>query len=114
MTLFHGVHEVRLFRPTGVAVGYFDSWDAALHAVENEPSPYKAAYFTLNPIKLPAEIPLNPPGLTPSRNAAGASDIARRTWLLVDLDPPRPAGLNATEAVKQKARAHTESSSAPP
>jgi len=109
MTLFHGVHEVRLFRPTGVAVGYFDSWDAALRAVESEPSQYKAAYFTLNPIKLPAEIPLNPPALTPSRNAAGASDIARRTWLLVDLDPPRPAGLNATEAEKQGAREQAES-----
>ena len=102
--LLSGVHEVRLIRPTGVAVGYFNDYEAALRAVENEPSQYKAAYFTLNPIKLPAEIPVNPQALTPSRNAAGASDIARRTWLLVDLDPPRPAGLNSTDAEKQAAR----------
>ena len=58
MELFYGIHEVRLFRPTGVAVGYFDSWDAALHRIENEPS-YKAAYCTLNPISLPAEFPVS-------------------------------------------------------
>lgn len=93
-----GIHEVRLLRPNGIAVGYFDSWDAALSAVESEPTQYKAAYFTLNPIKLPTGIPLNPRSLNPSVNAAGASDIERRTWLLIDLDPPRPAGTNSTEA----------------
>jgi len=104
VSLFSGVHEVRMFRPTGVAVGYFDNWDCALRAIESEPSQYKAAYFTLNPINLPAAIPLNLQALTPSRNAAGASDIARRTWLLVDLDPLRPAGVNSSEVEKQAAR----------
>jgi P4 family phage/plasmid primase-like protien len=108
MNLFYGVHEVRLLRPNGVAVGYFDSCDAALLAVENEPSQYKAAYFTLNPINLPAGIPLNPQVLTPSRNAAGAADIAGRVWLLVDLDPPRPAGTNSTDDEKQAARGEAE------
>jgi hypothetical protein len=103
MSLFHGVHEVRLFRPRGVAVGYFDDWGAALRAVENEPSLYKAAYFTLNPIKLPAGIPLNPQALTPSRNAAGACDIERRVWLLIDCDPPRQAKTNSTADEKQAA-----------
>lgn len=108
MTLFAGIHEVRLLRFSGVAVGYFDNWDAALRAVENEPTQYKAAYFTLNPIKLPAEIPLNPASLSTARNAASKSDIARRVLLLVDLDPPRPAGLNSTDTEKQAARAQAE------
>jgi P4 family phage/plasmid primase-like protien len=108
VSLFQGVHEVRLFRPSGVAVGYFDSWDAALRMIEHEPSQYKAAYFTLNPIKLPARIPVNPQTLTPARNTAGDSDIEGRTWLLVDLDPPRPAGTNSTEAEKQAAREQAE------
>lgn len=73
MNIFRGVHEVRLFRPTGVAVGYFDSWDAAMRPIESEPS-YKTAYFTLNPIKLPATIPVNPQTLTPARNSAGDSE----------------------------------------
>jgi P4 family phage/plasmid primase-like protien len=104
MKLFSGVHEVRLLCPTRVAVGYFTDWDAALRAVENEPSQYKAAYFSLNPIKLPAGIPLNPASLNSARTAAGASDIARRISLLIDLDPPRPSGTNTTEAEKQAAR----------
>ena len=108
MTLFHGVHEIRLFRPSGVAVGYFDSYDDALRAVENEPSQYKAAYFTLNPIKLPDSIPVNPQALTPSRNTAGDSDIARRVSLLIDFDPPRTAGTNSSEGEKQAAREQAE------
>lgn len=106
MSLFHGVHEVRLLRPTGVAVGYFDSWDAALRTIENEPSQYKAAYFTLNPINLPATMPLNPETLVPARNTAAEADIARRVWLLVDLDPPRTPGTNSTDA--EKAVAHEQ------
>lgn len=102
--IFHGVHEVRVLRPSGVAVGYFDSWDAALRAIENEPS-YKAAYFSLNPLKLPEgfQAPINPQSLSASRNTAGDADIERRVWLLVDLDPVRPVGTNSTEAEKQAA-----------
>jgi len=108
MSLFRGVHEVRLLRPMGVAVGYFDSWDAALHAVENEPSQYKGAYFTLNPINpirpIRLAATLNPDALTPAYNAAADEDIARRVGLLVDLDPPRATDTNSTDAEKAAAR----------
>jgi len=89
-------------------VGYFDDWDAALRVIENERTTYKAAYFTLNPIKLPAEIPVNPQALASSRNTASDSDITMRVRLLVDLDPPRPAGTNSSEAEKQAAREQAE------
>lgn len=108
MTLFSGVHEVRLLCPTKIAVGYFDDWDAALRAVESEPTQYKAAYFTLNPLRLPEGIPLNPASLRSSSNAAGASDIARRVWLLIDCDPPRQAKTNSTAEEKQGAREQAE------
>lgn len=111
MNLFHGVHEVRVLRPSGIAVGYFDSWDAALSTIENEPSPYKAAYFTLNPInpgRLPASIPVNAQTLTPTRNTAGDGDMLSRTALLVDLDPERPAGTNSTDTQKQTAHDEAE------
>jgi hypothetical protein len=102
--LFSGVHEVRLLCPTRVAVGYFDTWDAALQAVESEPSQYKAAYFTLNPVKLPTGIAVNPTSLHSSAHAAGAADIERRVWLLIDCDPLRPSKTNSTAEEKQAAR----------
>lgn len=103
-SIFSGIHEVRLFRAPGVAVGYFSDWEAAIQAVESEPSQYKAAYFTLNPVKLPTGIPVNPASLHSSANAAGASDIERRVWLFVDCDPPRQSKTNSTAEEKQAAR----------
>ena len=108
MNLFSGVHEVRLLRANGVAVGYFTDWEGALRAIDSEPTQYRAAYFSLNPIKLPVGISLNPVSLNPARGAASASDIERRVWLLVDLDPPRPTGTNATETEKLGAREQAE------
>ncbi|MHB8216052.1 MAG: DNA primase family protein [Candidatus Sulfotelmatobacter sp.] len=108
MTLFYGVHEVRLFCPARVAVGYFDNWDAALRAVESEPTQYKAAYFTLNPLNLPEGIPVNPLCLRSSSNAAGASDIERRVWLLIDCDPPRQSKTNSSAEEKQAAGEQAE------
>jgi P4 family phage/plasmid primase-like protien len=109
MNLFSGIHEVRMLRPAGIAVGYFTDWDAALRAVENEPSQYRAAYFSLNPIKFRDSISLNPASLNPASRAASAEDIERRVWLLIDLDPVRPEkNMNATEAEKQTARDQAE------
>lgn len=108
MRLFAGIHEVRVLRPNGVAVGYFDDWDAALRAVEAEPTQYKAAYFTLNPIKAPAHIQLNPTLLSSARQAVSKSDIANRVWLLIDIDPPRSSGVNSSDAEKQAAREQTD------
>jgi P4 family phage/plasmid primase-like protien len=104
MSIFYGVHEVRLFRPGSVAVGYFDDWESALRAVENEPAQYKAAYFTLNPLKLPDGIQLNPASLRSSPGAACTSDIERRVSLLIDCDPPRQSKTNSTAEEKQGAR----------
>src|SRR6478672_2824167 len=98
-----------MLRPDGVAVGYFDSWEAALRTIENEPSQYTAAYFTLNPVILPVGTPVNPWSLRLSTNAASASDIERRVWLLVDMDPPRPSKTNSTEAEKEAAREQADS-----
>jgi len=83
-------------------------WDAALKAVASEPMPYKAAYFTLNPILLPSGIPLNPPSLNRANGAASGADIPRRVRILIDFDPPRDTGTNATDAEKQAAREQAE------
>jgi P4 family phage/plasmid primase-like protien len=109
MTVFHGAHEIRLFRPDrSIAVGYFDDWDAALRAVENEPLEYTGAYFTLNPLILPPSFVVNPQALSSARNTAGDSDIARRVWLFIDCDPPREVKTNSTAEEKQAAHDEAE------
>ncbi len=104
MNLFKGVHEIRLLRPT-IAAAHFDSWEAAVSAVESEPD-YRAAYFTLNPLREGGT--LNPKSCKAARVTAGDADIARRVRLMIDLDPERPAGTNSTEAEKETARSQAE------
>ena len=105
MSLFHGVHEVRLFTKTGTKAGYFESFDAALQAVENE-AEYKSAYFTLNPLNVPASFERG--RLVSARNTAGDEDVTRRVRLLLDFDPERPAGTNSTVGEKATALEQAE------
>jgi P4 family phage/plasmid primase-like protien len=104
MNLFFGVHEVRMRRPGGTATGYFNSEAAALQTIENEPSEYIAAWFTLNPLRPRPGIELNPSVLKTVSTAAADADVERRSWLLIDCDPQRPANTNSTEAEKQESR----------
>lgn len=94
---------------SGISAGYFDSWDAALQAVEKETGLYKAVWFSLNPVKLPDGIPVNPPALSRVSHTADVSDIARRVWLLVDVDSPHPPDSNSTDSEKQLAREQAKS-----
>src|SRR5450755_4619065 len=102
MNLFSGVHEVRVLGRNRVLTGYFDDWDAALKAVGVEPD-YKAAYFTLNPIVVPADTQINPVSLSTGGASASNADVKRRVTLLIDLDPPRPSGTSSTDEEKRAA-----------
>lgn len=95
-----GIFELR-----GLAVGkrravsaYFrlpDEAEAmAALAVELESRGAKGVYWTLNPV-------------IEDKGGAAASDpdVAFRQWLLIDVDPVRPADTSATEDEKQAARA---------
>ena len=59
-------------------------------------------------MRVPATIPVNPQTLTTTHNTAGDADMLSRTWLLVDLDPPRTAGTNSTDVEKRAAREQAE------
>lgn len=59
-------------------------------------------YYTLNPVD-PHQLPAG------ADRAARVADIARRRWLLVDVDPVRPKDSNATEAEKSEARVVSDS-----
>lgn len=110
MTLFTGIHEVRVMKDQGwIYAGYFDSEAAALSAVERLGN-YKAAWATLNPLPADALTPdttINPAELMRTHNTAADSHILRRDWLLLDFDPPRPKkDTNSTDA--EKAAAHQQ------
>jgi hypothetical protein len=55
----------------------------------------RGVYFCLNPVSIPAE----------ADRAARVADVVRRRWLLIDIDPARPADTNATAGEKAAAQA---------
>ncbi len=57
----------------------------------------RGVYYTMNPVS-PHNLPAG------ADRAAKVGDILRRRWLLVDVDPTRPTGTNASEAEKASAR----------
>ena len=108
MNIFAGTHEVRTKTASGVFAGYFDSEVAALSAVERLGN-YTAAWATLNPLRsdaLTADTTINPAELVRTYNTAADAHIARREWLLLDFDPPRPTETNSTDT--EKAAAHQQ------
>ncbi len=92
-------------RPAIVS-GYFDSARAAVHAVSGIIAA-KGVYWTANPIN-PALLAraanrLRIPGKEPTTSDA---DILSRRWLLIDVDPLRPAGISASAAEHDSAIEH--------
>ncbi len=94
--------EVRAITDDGIASGYFDSPEelaAKVGVLDSVPS-VQGIYVTLNPV--------NPALLSRRSNrikmrlgkkdvTTADSDIVRRQWLPVDVDPVRPSGVSSTE-----------------
>ncbi|MEN6442700.1 MAG: hypothetical protein ABFC71_02995 [Methanoregula sp.] len=109
--------EVRAITDDGIASGYFDSPEelaAKVGALDSVPS-VQGIYVTLNPV--------NPALLSRRSNrikmrlgkkdvTTADSDIVKRQWLPIDVDPVRPSGVSSTEyehsAAISKARRITE------
>ncbi len=89
--------------------GYFNDFGKLADAIEMHSGNFEGIYYTLNPV--------NPALLARANNNAkqfaqattNDRDIVRRRWLLIDIDPVRPAGVSSSdlekEAAKAKARA---------
>lgn len=95
------VIELRVIYSKGkkrVFVGYFDGdyrEDMANEAVRlNEQG--AAVYVTLNQID-PQLLEQCPNKVQPSFNAAIDSDVTKRRWLPIDIDPVRPSNTSATD-----------------
>jgi hypothetical protein len=90
----------------GVVSGYYDSPEALADIVKDVSGQAPGVYMTLNPVDphKPKELGLRPNAfMLDAKSTSRGSDILRRRWLLVDIDPDRPAGVCATDAEKAEA-----------
>jgi hypothetical protein len=102
---FDGLVEIRIPQSgrTKVVRGYFDDFDAAVHAVEQYDGRVPGIYVNLNPIR--RELLARAANrLEPYANTSVTDDdIVRRTWLPIDVDPIRASGISSSDAEHQAA-----------
>lgn len=103
-----GVREARITKAgkLGTISGYFDAPEALAAAVSewDARTEIPAIYVTLNPT-LPALHARAHNRLKPyAKTTTSDSEIARRHWLLVDVDPARPSEIGSSDAEKAAAR----------
>lgn len=103
-----GVIELRLLHknPKRTESGFFDEdhWEEMVQAAIKGNEKGTNVYFNLNPIK--QELFDLCPNKTKdyAKTTVSDSDVIRRCWLLIDLDPDRPAGTAATEEQYRSAK----------
>jgi hypothetical protein len=107
-----GVMEIRILKTSQKTVsGYFNNLSAAEQAVRAAMAKYNGSanfYATLNPAK-PDVLARAANRLKPYADTTTAdSEILRRRWLGVDLDPVRPKGVSSTEGELAAAVARRE------
>lgn len=96
------VYEVRAF-PRGTASGYFDDFSKLAQAAASLSGRAPAVYITANPVlpELLARSANRVKGW--AKTTTSDAQILRRRWLLLDLDPVRPADISSTEEEHQQA-----------
>lgn len=96
--------EVRILRTSnGTVSGYFDDFQALAASLEEYTGKHDI-YISLNQLKrLPEGISKNKLHKY-ARKTSSDADIERLNYVLVDIDPKRPAGISATD--KEKAAAY--------
>ncbi|HLZ70496.1 MAG TPA: AAA family ATPase [Dehalococcoidia bacterium] len=102
------VAELRILNtPTARTVsGYYDDHDRLAQDAATLQRRYGCSvYLTLNPPKPELLSRANNRAIERAKSTTADSDISRRRWLLVDLDPRRPAGISASDAEHEAARA---------
>lgn len=93
-----GVFEIRIPKTKyGTIAGYFNDTAIAAGLIAKENGKYQAIYVTANPV--------NPPLIARNHNrleygsqlTTADSEISKRRWFLIDLDPVRPVGISSTD-----------------
>jgi hypothetical protein len=94
----------------GTLSGYYDSPTALAQGVAElsgasfDGGIVPAVYYTLNPVMPAQNMAVTNEWKANVRETTSDKDIAQRRWILVDIDPIRPAGVSATEQEKEEAR----------
>lgn len=99
------VFELRLLghRKGQVDSGYFDSPAQAANALVGVQGNYKGIYFTPNPVR-PDTLARSWNRITPwAQWTTGDTEVARRRWLLIDIDAKRIAGISSSAAEHEAA-----------
>jgi hypothetical protein len=100
------VVELRTFKDGATYSGYFDNLEELVKAAAKHDERGHDVYITLN--KLPEEIAYrryNRIDRMKGRDASTSDkDVERRTFLFIDADCERVAGISSTDAEKQKSR----------
>ena len=92
-----GVVELRALKNGSSAAGYFNDFSALGREAAKLDEQGFAVYITANPTN-PALLARAENRIKrPLREATADRDIDRRRWLLVDVDPVRPAGVSSTD-----------------
>ena len=82
--------------------GYFDNGLEMGAALNKLTGTAPAVYITLNPVNPDLKARACNRLKEKSRETTSDADIVKRDWILVDVDPQRPAGISSTEEEKAK------------
>jgi hypothetical protein len=101
-----GVREIRIpkyNKYNATAAGWFDSAESAVSAIR--PWDGRANIFlTLNPVDPALRARANGHLYDGIQSTTSDTDVLRRRWLLIDIDPKRPSGISSTDAELGAAR----------
>lgn len=96
--------EVRILKTSeGTISGYFDNVEKMLLAVKRYDEKYNI-FFTMNELMAGIEARGVNRLIPYAKNTTTDSEISMRRWILIDLDPERPAGISSTDEELQSAK----------
>lgn len=99
------VHELRILKAEhqGVVSGYFNDLDKMAASADKYNKMAEGIYLTLNPCLPSLLARANNRTITHARNTTKESEILKRRWLPIDIDPIRPVGISSTNEEHQMA-----------
>lgn len=84
--------------------GYFDNFIKLADAIEEHSGDYEGIYVSLNSVNPALLARANKHAKEYAQATTTDRDIVRRAWLLIDIDPVRPAGVSSSDLEKEAAR----------